>query len=109
MCQSHAWVLNHSLISFIDGHIIIHKKVHGRVIFRNLKLGGINKFLGGVNMRKAQIYIKIHYENRNNYTELGEGGVTSLNWRVFPPFGGGGEVVKISVVLVYLFELVWLS
>jgi len=31
-----------------------------RVIFRNLKLGGIGKFWGGgVNMREAQIYIKL--------------------------------------------------
>jgi len=30
-----------------------------RVISRNLKLGGIDKCLGGVYMRKAQIYIEI--------------------------------------------------
>jgi len=31
-----------------------------RVISRNLKLGGIDKYLGGVNMREVQIYIKNH-------------------------------------------------
>jgi len=30
----------------------------GRFISRNLKLGGIDKRLGGVNMREKQIYIK---------------------------------------------------
>jgi len=52
--------------------------------------GGIDKCLGGVNMRKVQIYIKKHFKKGKNYTELG-GGVSSLNFggdRSFaPPLG----------------------
>jgi len=35
-----------------------YKLVGCRVISRNLKLGGVGKCLGGVNMRHAQIYIE---------------------------------------------------
>jgi len=50
-------------------------KIHSNptnVISRNLKLGGMYKCLGGVNMREAHIYMeKEKKKPRKKYTELG--------------------------------------
>jgi len=61
-----------------------------RVISKKIKLkgGGIDKCLGGVNMRQAKIYIKKIKKNKNKYTELEGVVVWSLKWgRYLPPLG----------------------
>jgi len=51
-----------------------------RVISGDLKLGGSYKFLGGVNMREAQIYNKKHEKQKKKNT-LSRGGVVSQRGR----------------------------
>jgi len=40
-------------------------------------------------MHEAQIYIEKHLKNRKKYSELGKGGVSSLNWGGLYPLEGG--------------------
>jgi len=56
------------------------------VISRKLKLGGLDKCLGGVNMRKAQIYIENIKKNRK--ITLSCGGVFSQLGGLYPLWRG---------------------
>jgi len=66
-------------------------------ISRNLKWGGVDKCLGGENMREAQIYTKKTFKNRKWNTESGEGEVASQ-------LGGG---VTISLPQCNLIDIFW--
>jgi len=67
-------ILNKSLRNVIETISL----ATGKVIFRNLKLGGVWKLGGGsVNICKAQIYIKKHKKQNKIPLNLGE---SSLNW-----------------------------